>query len=156
MLKIYNIKEKTEYIKEVATLNQLEWGKIITNEDEFENKINNKVEKIVSNLDNHNFCILVLLDGKELVGHISLFPTDSEERHDLTPWYATMYVKKEYRGKGYSKILNNAILEEARKRGFKKIYLKSDLKNYYEKFGAIYMYKLNNGESLYYIDLKGE
>ena len=64
-----------------------------------------------------------------------------------------MYVKKEYRGLGYSKILNDAILKEAKRRGFKKIYLKSELKNYYEKFGAKYMDDLQNGEKLYYIDL---
>ena len=64
-----------------------------------------------------------------------------------------MYVKKDYRGKGYSIILNDAILKEAKIRGFDKIYLKSDLVNYYEKFGAEYMEDLNNGEKLYYIKL---
>ena len=47
--------------------------------------------------------------------------------------------KEEFRGNGYSKILNNAILEEAKKRGFKKLYLKTDLINYYEKFGAVFL-----------------
>ena len=64
-----------------------------------------------------------------------------------------MYVKEEYRGKGYSKILNDAILEEAKKRGFKKLYLKTDLTNYYEKFGAIFLENLNNGEKLYYFSI---
>ena len=32
----------------------------------------------------------------------------------------TMYVKDGYRGKGYSKMLNDAILEEAKNRGFEK------------------------------------
>ena len=50
-----------------------------------------------------------------------------------------MYVKKEYRKKGYSRILNDAILKEAKNRGFTTIYLKTDLKNYYEKFGAIFI-----------------
>ena len=72
---------------------------------------------------------------------------------DLTPWYATMYVKKEYRHKEYSKILNNELLKEAKKLGYSKVYLKSDLINYYEKFGAKYIETLNNGEKLYYIDL---
>ena len=71
----------------------------------------------------------------------------------LTPWYATMYVKKEFRGKGYSKILNEEILKEARRLGYKKVYLKSELINYYEKFGAKYIEDLDNGEKLYYIDL---
>lgn len=64
-----------------------------------------------------------------------------------------MYVKKEYRGKGYSKILNNAIIEEAKKLGYNKIYLKSDLINYYEKFGAIFIQKLHKDEKLYYMNI---
>ena len=64
-----------------------------------------------------------------------------------------MYVLKEYRSKGYSKILNNAILNEAKLLGYKKIYLKTELVNYYEKFGAIYIENLNDKEKLYYIEL---
>ena len=65
-----------------------------------------------------------------------------------------MYVKKEYRKKGYSKILNDAILKEAKKRNIKRIYLKTSLSNYYEKFGAKYIENLQNGEKLYYINIK--
>lgn len=64
-----------------------------------------------------------------------------------------MYVKKEYRGYGYSKILNNAILTEAKKRKIKRLYLKTKLENFYEKFGAKYINKLSNGEKLYYIEI---
>lgn len=153
MLKIYNIKDKLEYIKEIAILTQEEWGEKGLSTDEFDNKVNKKIEKIKSNLDNKLYCKLVLLDDDKLVGFISMFPYDGEERKELTPWYATMYVKKEYRKNGYSKILNDAILKEAKNRGFSKIYLKSELKNYYEKFGAKYIDTLNNGEKLYYIEL---
>ena len=72
---------------------------------------------------------------------------------DLSPWYATMYVKKEFRDRGYSKLLNDAILEEARNRGFKKIYLKTELNNYYERFGANFLEHLNDSEKIYYFDL---
>lgn len=34
-----------------------------------------------------------------------------------------------------------------------RLYLKSDLINYYEKFGAKYIEDLSNGEKLYYIEL---
>lgn len=153
MLKIYNIKDKLEYIKEIAILTQEEWGNKSLSIDEFDNKVNKKIEKIKSNLDNKLYCKLILLDDDKLVGFISMFPYDGEERKELTPWYATMYVKKEYRKNGYSKILNDAILKEAKNRGFSKIYLKSELKNYYEKFGAKYIDTLNNGEKLYYIEL---
>jgi len=152
-MKIYDIKERQEFIEEVAVLTQKEWGSKTLKKDEFDEKIVKKIQKIKNNLENPFYCKLILVDDDKLIGFISIFPNDSDERKDLMPWYATMYVKKEYRGLGYSRILNDAILTEAKIRGFKKLYLKSDLENYYEKFGAIYMEKLQNGEKLYYFDL---
>ena len=153
MLKIYNIKDKQEYLREVAMLTQLEWGKNNLSKEEFENKIDKKIEKIKNSFEKKDYCKLILLDDNKLVGFISIFPTDGEERKDLSPWYATMYVKKEFRGKGYSKILNSAILEEAKKRKIKRLYLKTELNNYYEKFGAKFIEVLSNGEKLYYLDV---
>ena len=151
-MEIYNIKEKQEYIEEIARLTKLEWAEYNT-EEELNKKIQETIKKIKDNLDNPYYCKLILLDKKTLVGFISIFETDGDECQELKPWYATMYVKKEYRGLGYSKILNDAILKEAKRLGFKKIYLKSELKNYYEKFGAKYIKNLQNGEKLYYIDI---
>ena len=147
MLKIYDIKEKQEYLKEVLTLEMEEWSndKNITKE-----RLNKKINKVKSLFNNKYFCKLILLEEKELIGFISMFLEDMDERPDLKPWYATMYVKKEYRNLGYSKILNDAILDEAYNRGFDKLYLKSTLENYYEKFGAIFMEKIDD-EKLYYI-----
>lgn len=151
MLKIYNIKDKMNYCKEICELTLKEWG-TYSSQEEFDTKVNKNIDKIKNNLNRNDYCKLILLDNDSLIGFISIFPTDGDERQDLNPWYATMYVKKEYRGKGYSKILNTAILKEAKNRGFSKLYLKSDLENYYEKFGAIFIEKLKNGENLYYID----
>ena len=153
MLKIYNIKEKQEFLREIAELTQREWGSKTNSKKEFEEKINKKISKIINNFNNPLYCKLVLLDNDILIGFISIFPTDGDERKDLSPWYATIYVKEEFRGKGYSKILNNAILEEAKSRGFEKLYLKTNLINYYEKFGAIFLGTLNNGAKLYYFSI---
>ena len=154
MLKIYNIKDKQEYLKEVAELTQKEWGKQIISPLEYDDKINKKIAKIIQNFDNPLYCKLVLLDDSTLIGFISIFPTDGEERKDLSPWYATMFVKKDYRGNGFSKMLHNAIIEEAKKRRIHKLYLKTTLNNYYEKFGAIFLENLKNGEKLYYFSLQ--
>ena len=147
MLKIYNLKEKTEFLREVTLLEMKEWAedKNITAE-----RLTDKMEGIANRFDNPYFCKLVLLDEDKLIGFISMFEEDMDERPDLKPWYATMYVKSEYRGKGYSRILNDAILDEAKNRGFDVLYLKSTLNNYYEKFGAILMEKIKD-EKLYYI-----
>lgn len=153
MLKIYNLKDKQEYIKEVAELTQKEWGSKTSSQEEFNNKVNKKISKIIENFTNKSYCKLILLDNETLIGFISIFEHDCDERLDLSPWYATMYVKEEFRGNGYSKLLNNAILEESRNRGFKRIYLKTKLNNYYEKFGAKYLNNLNDKEKIYYFDL---
>lgn len=150
-MEIYNLKDRLEYLDEVATLEYEEWAT---------NKTDNKIEriekkkiKITNMFEDNSFCKLILLDKDILIGFISLFPYDGEEEKELTPWYATMYVKKEYRNLRYSKILHNAILTEAENRGFKTIYLKTNLINYYEKFGAEFIKTLNSGEKLYKIEL---
>ena len=148
-MQILDIKN-TKYLDEYILLCKKEWSdyKIVNNKEEF---IKKRKEKILNG--NKVISILGLIENANLLGFISLFKYDGDERNDLTPWYATMYVKKEYRSKGYSKILNDALLKHTKELGYNKIYLKSDLVNYYEKFGAKYMENLNNGEKLYYIDL---
>ena len=149
MLKIQNLKNRQEYIEEVARLTQSEWGEKVN----FEEKVKNKIQKIKNNFNNPFYCKLILLNNNELVGFVSIFEQDCKERENLSPWYATMYVKEEYRGNHYSKILNDAILKEAKKRKIKRIYLKTTLENYYEKMDAKFLEKLDNGEKIYYFDL---
>ena len=146
-MEIYNLQNKIEYLDEVARLEYEEWAE--NKEENKQARIERKKTKISNMFMDKSFCKLILLDKDNLVGFISLFPNDCEEEKDLTPWYATMYVKKEYRKHGYSRILNDAILREAKNRGITTIYLKTDLENYYEKFGAIFIKKLKSNESLY-------
>lgn len=114
--------------------------------------IEKKVNKILK--DDKVISVQALVNNDELIGFISLFKYDGDEKRDLTPWYATTFVKDKYRNKGYSKILNDAIIKKVKKLNYSKVYLKSNLVNYYEKFGAKYIENLNNGEKLYYIDLE--
>ena len=151
-MQIFDLKQNKEYLREDLELCSNEWGKQCTNK-ELKIKVDRKLEEILSNRNNKITVALGLINDKNLIGFISLLKIDGDERTDLTPWYGTMYVKQEFRGKGYSKILNNAILEEAKRLGYNKVYLKTSLINYYEKFGAKYIEKLNNGEKLYYIEL---
>ena len=148
-MQLINLKENEEYLKEYIELCSKEWGTQKT-KAQMEQYINKKIKNILSG---ENVISTLGLVENKLIGFISLFKIDGDERTDLTPWYATMYVKKEYRNKGYSKILNNAIIEEAKRLGYKKLYLKTNLINYYEKFGAKFIGNLTK-EKLYYIDLK--
>lgn len=145
-MKVWNLKDKTEYVYEVMELELLEWGDK-PNVQKTE-RIERKVKKYFENVEDKYFFKLVLIDEDNLVGFISLFPEDCDECPEFTPWYATMFVKKEYRGKGYSKVLNDALLKEVKNRGIEVVYLKTTLNNYYEKFGAKFVKELANGEKI--------
>lgn len=154
-MQIINIKDNINYLKEYFSFCSLEWGSPKT-KNQLDLYVDEKINKVLSNDYDKLISVLGLINNNELIGFISLFKYDGDERTDLTPWYATMYVKNEYRGKGYSKVLNDAILKEAKKLGYDKVYLKSDLINYYEKFRAKYIQKLKNGENLYFINILGD
>ena len=146
-MKIINLKEENICLEDYVRLCSLEWGSP-KSDDEVKEKVSSILsgDKVIS--------VLGLVDDDTLIGFISLFKYDGDERRDLSPWYATMYVKSEFRGKGYSKLLNDAILDEAKNRDIKEIYLKTTLNNYYEKYGACFIKLLDNGEKLYKIDIK--
>lgn len=94
---------------------------------------------------------MILVENNELVGFISIFPEDCEE--ERTTSLVCYNVCEKYRNHGYSRILNDAILKEAKYRGFLTLYLKQDLKNYYEKFGAVFIKKLKIRRSLYKFEI---
>ena len=152
-MEFINLKNNLKYLEEYCKLCSLEWGdsKSIIDMNKYVKEKTNKIlngDKVIS--------VIGLIDKDTLIGFISLFKYDGDERTDLSPWYATMYVKEEYRKRGYSKLLNDRLIEEANNLGFDKVYLKTDLVNYYEKFGAKYIEDLECGEKLYYIDCKNK
>lgn len=150
-MEIIKINNNDNYLKEYIILCNEEWGSKKSKE-QLKKYIEEKMKQIHS--DSKVISILALIHDDKMLGFISLFKYDSEKRKDLTPWYATMYVKKEYRNKGYSKLLNDAILKEAKTIGYKKVYLKTTLNNYYEKFNAQYFDFLEKEEKIYYIEIE--
>lgn len=151
LLEIFNLKDKLEYLDKVAGLEYNEWAD--NKEINKEKRIERKKKKICTMFTEKNFCKIILVDNDKLIGFISIFSKDCEEEKELTPWYSTMYVKKEYRHHGYSRILNKTILKEAKNRKISVLYLKTNLENYYEKFGAIFIKNLKSGEHLYKFEI---
>ena len=151
LLDIFNLKDKLEYLDKVAGLEYNEWAD--NKEINKEKRIERKKKKICTMFTEKNFCKIILVDNDKLIGFISIFSKDCEEEKELTPWYSTMYVKKEYRHHGYSRILNKTILKEAKNRKISVLYLKTNLENYYEKFGAIFIKNLKSGEHLYKFEI---
>lgn len=150
-MEIVNLEDRLEFLDEVISLEHDCWA---SNKNYMrKERIKEKKQRVIDSFSDKAFCKLLLIDNNELLGFISLFPKDAKEEPDLSPWFATIYVKSNYRGKGYSKLLANAIINKARNRGFKTLYLKTELDNYYEKYGAKYIKMINDTEKLYKIDL---
>jgi len=65
----------------------------------------------------------ILLSGSgALLGSAGILPTTITHQH-LTPWLSSVYVPREYRGKGVASALSLRAASEAARLGFDRIYL---------------------------------
>ena len=133
-MNIINVKTNSKFLEEYILICLKEWGnysKYSNNINLLTKHLNNKKNKILSENSNE-IAILGLVDTEILIGFISIFKSDHSELTYLSPWYSTMYIKKEFRNNGYSKLLHKAIINEAKSLGYSKLYLKTNLCGYYE------------------------
>jgi putative acetyltransferase len=87
-------------------------------------------------------CYFVAQDGEEILGGAGIFPTEGLPPH----WceLVKMYLRREARGLGIGRTLITKSLEEAKKMGYKTVYLEtmpelSKAVKVYEKFGFEYL-----------------
>ena len=70
------------------------------------------------------------------VGTVSLIESDWDQKPELSPWLAALYVSPEGRKKGVATLLCKKLIEEARALHYEKIYLITvDQQNLYKKMG---------------------
>jgi len=75
------------------------------------------------------------LESDEIVCSYALLTNDIISRQDLMPWFACLHVNEIYRKKGYAEKLLDHGLNQAYQKGFKSLYLSTDLVNFYERKG---------------------
>ncbi|OPG98767.1 GNAT family N-acetyltransferase [Chryseobacterium mucoviscidosis] len=95
----------------------------------------------------------VLLDGDRIVGGYALLRSDLNSRQDLFPWFACLHVDPEYRGQNLGGQLQNHAINEVKAKGYDKLYLCTDLTDYYEKNNWAYIgkgYLLDDEETRIY------
>ena len=94
-----------------------------------------------------------------LVATFSFTMCDTEERTDLYPWLADVYVDEEYRGLGISRFLIKSAIKKAKEKGLKCLYCYTAHDSLYEKYGFKFVELIktedeeNFYERLYKIDL---
>ena len=67
--------------------------------------------------------VVIGLLGNDLCGSAMLVPHDLESCPELTPWLAGVFVKPQYRRKGFASVLVARIAQEARALRFPHLYL---------------------------------
>ena len=81
---------------------------------------------------------LLVADG-EIGGCAGLFTNDFISRMDLWPWACALYVDERLRGHAYGRSLLERAAADARRAGFRTMYLSTDHVGLYEKWGFRYI-----------------
>ena len=74
------------------------------------------------------------LQGEQIVGSYALLRADLVSRQDLYPWFGCLFVLPEFRGQKLGASLLAHAAAECKKKGYKKLYLCTNLDGYYEKY----------------------
>ena len=75
------------------------------------------------------------LDGEKIIGGMGVIENDFHDRKDLTPNICAVYTEENYRCKGIAGHLLNMVVDDMRNKGISPVYLLTDHKNFYERYG---------------------
>ncbi len=75
------------------------------------------------------------INKDEIIGGLGVIDNDFHDRKDLTPNICAVYVEEKYRNKGIAGKLLNMVVSISKSKGITPIYLITDHKGFYEKYG---------------------
>lgn len=127
MIQILDIRNKTELLEEAISYFWSQWGSK-SNYNFYKDCI-----KHSCTTESEIPRFYLAIEDNKIVGSYALLRSDLNSRQDLSPWFACLYVNPEARGKQIGELLQTHAIEESSKKGFKDLYLCTDLTEYYER-----------------------
>ena len=75
------------------------------------------------------------LNNNNIIGGLGVIENDFHSRKDLAPNVCAVYTEKDYRRKGIAGCLLDMAVTDLKSKGITPIYLVTEHKNFYEKYG---------------------
>lgn len=79
--------------------------------------------------------VFAALDGRKIVGFCTFLKKDYYPENRYSPWISSIFVDESCRGQRLSGELIEAAIAYARSKGFSRVYIPSNIKGLYEKYG---------------------
>lgn len=141
-----------EYLRkyEIFRPNNIEIFDYYEQDDEFKQELLNQIneplwigarhlyERVKNNENHGKLFIMYDNDKKHIVSFGTLSDFDEIKSDKLKPWIGSVYTFRPYRGNRYSEKLIKHMLQIAKEAGNEFVYLSSDNKGMYEKFGFVF------------------
>jgi GNAT superfamily N-acetyltransferase len=128
---IVNLKDRPADLATLAQWHQNEWGYLYP-----ESTLQDRIHKMQAYLQPGFIPSTFVACMPQLLGSAAIVAHDMEERPELTPWLASVYVAPEYRRRGIGSHLVNHVVEQANQQDIERLYLfTTDQMNFYKRLG---------------------
>lgn len=90
-------------------------------------------------LENNRFngweAFFVALEIEKIIGFCTFLKEDYYPENRYSPWISSIFADEKYRGNKLSGEMIESVIKHAKIQGFSKVYIPSDMKGFYEKYG---------------------
>ncbi|UUM29361.1 GNAT family N-acetyltransferase [Acinetobacter colistiniresistens] len=89
---------------------------------------------------------LILNKHQQIIAGAGVIENDFHDRNDLSPNLCALFVEEAYRKQNIARELLDFIRAEMKNLGFEKLYLVTDLDDFYEKCGWVFLTRVQDDE----------
>ncbi|RKP57965.1 N-acetyltransferase [Cohnella endophytica] len=147
MIRIQNVRDYPELLNEAIQYFWGQWG-TETNFNFYQDCI---FQSCRTESDLPRFYLAI--EDDKIIGSYALLRSDLNSRQDLSPWFACLYINPEARGRNIGDLLQTHAINETRQKGYLKLYLCTELTEYYERTNWNYVgkgYSISDDETRIY------
>lgn len=131
MTKILNLRDKPELLETLARWHQAEWSQLNPGES-----LEQRIIRMQPFLNDKLIPSTYIAFDDVLYGSAAIVANDMDNRPELSPWLASVFVKPEYRNQGIGSTLVHHVMLQAQQNDIEKLYLYTpDREAFYHKLG---------------------